>query len=92
MSTKTLHLTIRGRVQGVGFRIYTQREAMRHGVHGWVRNRTDGSVEAIVQGAPAAVDALVEWARHGPPKAQVTDVQVREGSGDYSEFEMRPTE
>lgn len=92
MDMTTLHLKIIGRVQGVGFRIYMQREAMRHGVNGWVRNRRDGSVEAMVQGPSAAVDALVEWARHGPPSAHVTDVRLEPGSGDYSEFAMMPTE
>ncbi len=88
----TCHLRILGRVQGVGFRMHMQREAQRHGVTGWVRNRRDGSVEAIVQGAREAVDALIEWARRGPPSARVTDVQMTEGTGDYETFERRPTE
>jgi acylphosphatase len=90
--TVTLHLRIFGRVQGVGFRHYTQREARRRGINGWVRNRKDGSVEAVVQGPQDAVDALLNWVRHGPPSATVTDVQVSEGSGVYSGFEQRPTE
>ena len=88
---KTCHLTIRGRVQGVGFRMYLQREAQRRGVAGWVRNRVDGSVEAVLHGAPPAVDAVIEWAQHGPPSARVTDLQVSEAEGEYSDFEMRPT-
>ena len=88
----TVHLRIRGRVQGVGFRYYLAREARSHGVAGWVRNRHDGSVEAMLQGSREAVDALVAWSRHGPPSARVTDVQVSEGSGAYSGFEQRPTE
>jgi acylphosphatase len=88
----TFHLRIFGRVQGVGFRHYTQREARRRDVNGWVRNRRDGSVEAIFQGPQEAVAGLVEWARHGPPSAQVTDVQVSEGTGEYTGFEQRPTE
>ena len=90
--TVTLHLRIFGRVQGVGFRHYTQREARRRGINGWVRNRKDGSVEAVLQGPQDAVDALLNWVRHGPPSAAVTDVQVSEGSGVYSGFEQRPTE
>ncbi|MEN3353114.1 MAG: acylphosphatase [Betaproteobacteria bacterium] len=90
--TVTLHLRIFGRVQGVGFRHYTQREARRRGINGWVRNRKDGSVEAVLQGPQDAVDALLNWVRHGPPSATVTDVQVSEGSGVYSGFEQRPTE
>ena len=89
---KTCHLRIRGRVQGVGFRMYTQREAQRLGVNGWVRNRRDGSVEAVVQGDEKAVDALVEWTHKGPPSARVTDVQVNPGEGEYEGFEMRATE
>ena len=70
----TRHLRIRGRVQGVGFRMYMLGEAQRHGVAGWVRNRRDGSVEAVVQGEPDAVEAVIAWARRGPPSARVTDV------------------
>jgi len=90
--TKTCHLTIRGRVQGVGFRMYLQREAQMHGVTGWVRNRSGGSVEAVLQGPPDAVQAVIDWAHHGPRKARVTDVQVSDAGGAYSGFEQRPTE
>ncbi|HEV7392343.1 MAG TPA: acylphosphatase [Burkholderiales bacterium] len=90
--TVTLHLRIFGRVQGVGFRHYTQREARRRGVNGWVRNRKDGSVEATLQGPKDAVDGLLQWVRQGPPSAKVTDVQVSDGGGEYTSFEQRPTE
>jgi acylphosphatase len=70
-----------------------QREARRRGVNGWVRNRNDGSVEALLQGPQEAVDAVLNWVRHGPPGAKVIDVQVSEGGGGvYSGFEQRPTE
>lgn len=62
-------------------------EAERLGVTGWVRNRRDGSVEAVVQGSPAAVDAIVAWARRGPELARVTDVQLSASDGSYSSFE-----
>jgi acylphosphatase len=88
----TYHLRISGRVQGVYFRRYMQDEAQRLGVSGWVRNRTDGTVEAVAHGEKEAVERLVEWARKGPPSARVTDVQVSAGSGEYSGFEMRRTE
>jgi acylphosphatase len=90
--TRTCHLRIRGVVQGVGFRAYLRHEAQRNGVSGWVRNRRDGSVEAVVQGTEDAVQAVIDWARHGPPTAHVTDVQVSEAEGAYQGFEQRPTE
>jgi acylphosphatase len=88
----TRHVRIRGHVQGVGFRMYMQREAQRHGVAGWVRNRHDGSVEAVVQGEPDAVEAVIAWARHGPPSARVIDIDVSTGEGDYDDFRQRATE
>jgi acylphosphatase len=72
------HLQITGRVQGVGFRYSMQREAERLEVHGWVRNRRDGSVEALVQGSEAAIAAITDWARRGPHGAHVTSVNVSE--------------
>ena len=86
------HLVIRGRVQGVGFRFHMRTEALRLGVAGWVRNRSDGSVEAIVQGEDGAVDRLIGWARRGPASANVTDMAVETTSaGEYATFESRPT-
>jgi acylphosphatase len=86
------HLQIHGRVQGVGFRYSMLREATRLGVSGWVRNRRDGSVEALVQGGDAAVAALIEWARRGPPGAQVISLNVSEGVAEpAASFEQRPT-
>ena len=68
----------RGRVQGVWFRDSTQERARARGVDGWVRNQRDGSVEAVFEGAPEAVEALVRWCREGPRWAQVDDVDVAE--------------
>ncbi len=86
------HLTIRGRVQGVGFRFHMRTEAERLGVAGWVRNRRDGTVEAIAQGDESAVEKLIEWAHRGPPSARVISVEVTEQqAGDYSGFEHRAT-
>ena len=86
------HFLITGRVQGVGFRFYMQRKARELGVAGWVRNRRDGSVEAVVQGAADAVEAMTAWARRGPPSAVVADVNISDGTGDYATFETLPTE
>jgi acylphosphatase len=76
MSTIARRLVIRGRVQGVGYRFAMVGVAESAGVQGWVRNRRDGSVEALVQGDGAAVLALVAWSERGPPGAQVSDVEI----------------
>jgi acylphosphatase len=88
----TLHLAIRGRVQGVGFRYAMVQEAVRLGVKGWVRNRRDGSVEAVVQGDAAAVEALRAWSQRGPPDAGVADVAATPApESSFERFEVRPT-
>jgi acylphosphatase len=86
------HLLIEGRVHGVGFRYEMTRQASQLGVTGWVRNTRDGKVEAMVDGPPERVDAIIAWARRGPAAAQVTDVRVSENPGSYDEFEQWPTE
>jgi acylphosphatase len=85
------HLIISGRVQGVGFRYSMLAEAERLGVTGWVRNRRDGAVEAVVDGDPAAVAAMIAWANTGPPGARVTGVVVGEAEGQFAGFEAKPT-
>lgn len=85
-------LLITGRVQGVGFRFYMQRKARELELTGWVRNRSDGSVEAVIQGASAAVETMIAWARRGPPSAVVADVRVSDDGGNYAAFETRPTD
>jgi acylphosphatase len=86
-------VVVRGRVQGVGYRDAAVQAAFTIGVHGWVRNRRDGTVEAFVQGDPAAVDRFVEWCRRGPPLARVSEVTANEVSGDASlnDFGWRPS-
>lgn len=69
---------VSGRVQGVWFRESCRREAEARAVAGWVRNRPDGRVEAVFEGAPEAVAALVDWCRVGPVRARVTGVEVIE--------------
>lgn len=92
----TRQIRVRGRVQGVGFRYALRREAERSGVRGWVRNRSDGSVEALVQGEAQAVARLVAWARHGPPAARVDELKESEAEPAfaqlYQRFEERPTD
>jgi acylphosphatase len=93
--TVTYHLRIAGRVQGVGYRDALRREALANGVTGWVRNRSDGIVEAVLRGAPDSVDAVVAWARRGPPAAHVNGIEARAAQGDldrpYSGFDCLPT-
>ncbi|HEU0233941.1 MAG TPA: acylphosphatase [Gallionella sp.] len=88
MPKKTLRLVIHGRVQGVFFRDSMRREAQNLVVSGWVRNLSDGTVEAAVQGEPAAVDAIVRWAHRGPQRAQVERVEIEPHDGSYSNFEV----
>jgi acylphosphatase len=71
------HLTVRGHVQGVGFRLFVQRRAVTLGLTGFVRNLRGGGVEAAVEGPRHVVEALVEAVRHGPPGAGVDGVDVR---------------
>lgn len=87
-TAKTLRLVIYGRVQGVCYRDSMRREALALGVCGWVRNRSDDTVEAEVQGEAAAVEAIVRWARRGPTLAQVEKIDIAPGSGRYSSFEI----
>ena len=75
---KRVHVFISGDVQGVGFRWSCREQAIRRNVSGFVRNLHDGRVEAAFEGEPAAVDAVVEWCRHGPAGAQVHDVTTTE--------------
>ena len=85
-------LKISGVVQGVGYRWSMVEEARRLGVRGGVRNRKDGSVEAIVAGPAQALDRIIEWARKGPPSAAVTRVDVLASEGLFESFEAWPTE
>jgi acylphosphatase len=81
---------VRGRVQGVGFRFSVARRAEQRGVAGWVRNRPDGAVEAVFEGEPEAVAALVELCRNGPRGASVERVEVAEEEPEgLSWFDVR---
>ena len=81
----------KGVVQGVGYREFTRRWALRLDSSGWVRNRRDGSVEAMVAGSRAQVDAIVAWARRGPEPARVSEVEARPGEGVFTTFEQWPS-
>ena len=85
------HLVISGFVQGVGFRYSMAEQAERLGVTGWVRNRREGTVEAVVDGDARSIDAILAWARRGPPSARVTEVRVSESAESFDSFEMLPT-
>jgi len=83
MSTQVIHhVLFRGRVQGVGFRAFVEHEALKRGLEGWVRNRRDGAVEAVMAGARAAVDATIEACRRGPSGAHVDALDQRDGSDE----------
>ena len=71
-------VVVNGRVQGVFFRDSVRERAREHGVAGWVTNRSDGAVEAVLEGSPEDVDRMLEFVRTGPPHAQVHDVEVSE--------------
>lgn len=87
-----MHVVARGIVQGVAFRWTAHGRALELGVSGWVRNRSDGSVEAEIEGDAASVGAMLEWMRQGPPGATVASVDVsdRPLAGDGA-FEVRST-
>jgi acylphosphatase len=72
------HVVVSGRVQGVYFRASCRDEARSASVAGWASNEPDGTVHAVFEGEPDAVDAMVAWCRHGPPRAVVADVEVTE--------------
>ena len=91
---RTVHVMITGIVQGVGYRAFVERQATSLGLCGWVRNRKDGSVEAIFSGEAASVDAILTACRRGPRLAMVEEVRVMERSvdGDLQEFDVLPTQ
>jgi acylphosphatase len=74
------HVFVRGRVQGVGYRAFVEHEAHRRALHGWVRNRRDGSVEAVFAGPRVAVESMIEECRRGPMSAIITALDQREGA------------
>jgi acylphosphatase len=93
MGMRRASLRIRGKVQGVFFRESTRMEATRLGLTGWVRNREDGSVEAIAEGEPAALEEFIRWCHRGPQAARVTEVEHArsEPTGEFRTFTVEHT-
>ena len=90
MSKARAHLVVNGRVQGVYFRAETQDQAVALGLTGWVKNRPDRSVEAVAEGSREKIEKLIEWCRQGPPRAEVSGVNVawEEYTGEFEEFKI----
>ncbi|MBM4329826.1 MAG: acylphosphatase [Deltaproteobacteria bacterium] len=90
MAKTRARLIIKGIVQGVNFRYYTQRQAKINNLTGWVRNLPGGSVAALFEGEEEDVEALIQWCRHGPPSAHVTEliVQPEEFRGEFQSFSI----
>lgn len=87
---KHIHVIVTGRVQGVAYRAWTEAQARELGIMGWVRNRDDGSVEAVLAGPDPAVDEMLERMRRGPRAARIGDLQVSAAAGPAPEgFEIR---
>ncbi|MBE9520015.1 MAG: acylphosphatase [Proteobacteria bacterium] len=87
---KRVHVIVEGRVQGVFFRAYTSDEAKKLGLTGWVRNRPEGTVEAVIEGDAGSVDTMLHWFYQGSPGSRVTKVRVSEEPpvGDSTTFEI----
>ena len=91
MEKKTrVHTIIHGRVQGVFFRMETKRAAKKYGVAGWVRNKRDGTVEALFEGDEHQVDMMLEWCKTGPPLAKVEklDINGQAYTGEFHQFDV----
>jgi len=90
MAEVRAHVIISGKVQGVFFRAETQRAAENYGVSGWVRNRSDGAVEALFEGEEEDVNTIIEWCKEGSPYSKVKNVDVtwEEYSGEFNTFEI----
>lgn len=91
-AVKTVRILMSGRVQGVGFRYWTQLQAEARGLDGWVRNLRDGRVEAVFQGPAAEVETIIEACREGPPVAKVSELQRFEAAALSEQgFILRPS-
>ncbi len=88
---ETRRLVVTGVVQGVGFRYAMMAQARLLGIDGWVRNRRDGSVEAMISGSPQQVAEMLAWSRIGPAGSAVDRLIVEPAVGEFTDFELRPT-
>jgi acylphosphatase len=88
MSSAIRQVTITGRVQGVGYRAWVEHRAVAHGLEGWVRNRRDGSVEALFAGAADVVADMVASCRRGPSSARID--HIREAPANADALKLRP--
>jgi acylphosphatase len=91
MAKTRVKVIVKGIVQGVNFRYYSQRQAAKFNVSGWVKNLPDGSVAAVFEGDEQDVEAMVQWCRRGPPSAHVTELiaQPEEYRGEFSSFSVK---
>ena len=91
MEKKTIHAIVQGKVQGVFFRDHTSKEAQRLGLTGWVRNRADGSVEAVISGEADKVGQLVSWLHTGSPRSEVDNIHTEEWDVEkpFTSFDIR---
>lgn len=87
---KRAHVIISGRVQGVFFRMETLKAAQLYGVFGWVRNKADGTVEALFEGDTKSVESILKWCQKGSPPAKVeqTEVNWKDYTGEFSDFKI----
>ncbi len=87
---KRAHVFISGKVQGVFFRATTRKEAQKRGVNGWVKNLSDGRVEAVFEGEEDEIQEMIEFCHKGPERANVEDIEVEyEDAGGFEKFEIR---
>jgi acylphosphatase len=91
MIQKRIHLFIKGKVQGVFFRARTKKQADSLGLKGWVRNLSDGSVEAVFEGTEENIEKVIEWCKEGPTGAIVTSIEAQpeEPTGEFKSFGIR---
>jgi acylphosphatase len=86
-----VHVVISGRVQGVWFRASTRDKAQQLGLTGWVKNTSEGNVEAVFEGEEKLINEMLDWCHHGPPLAQVKNVEIkkRRPSNDFDDFSIK---